>query len=114
MTNPSKRKGSSFELLIQRYVDEVVPCSRIPAGRSDDLGDLWVGAPVAIQCKNRAQLSLGAWLTETLEQTANANADFGFLVVKRRGSTAPADQFAITNVETMRRLIALIASKEQA
>lgn len=113
VSNPAKAKGDAFELLIQRYIDEVMPCARIPAGKSDDLGDLWVGAPVAIQCKNRAQLSLGAWLTETMQQAANAKAEFGFLVVKRRGSTAAGDQFAVTNVETLRRLLTLIANKEQ-
>ena len=108
MTNPAKAKGSAFERLIRDYLNSSIPCERIPAGRSGsaggDLGDLWT-PPAAIQCKNRQQLSLGAWLNETLAQQANARKPYHFLVVKRRGSATPADQFAICTVEQMRRIL---------
>ncbi len=105
MTTPGKRKGSWFERLIRDYLAEAMPCERIPAGRSDDIGDLFVTAPVVIECKNRQQLSLGAWLDDTEQKQANANKPYHFLVVKRRGVTDPARQFAICTVEQMRRIL---------
>lgn len=107
MTNSGKRKGSAFERLIADYLGEVVPCERIPAGATLDRGDLWT-PPASIQCKNRQQLSLGAWLNETLEQQANAGKDWSWLVVKRRGVTDPANQFAICTTAQMRALLALL------
>jgi hypothetical protein len=104
MSNPAKRKGSSFELLIRNYISELVPCERIPAGAELDRGDLWTPS-AAIQCKNRAQLSLGAWLDDTVAQQANARKPYHWLVVKRRGSADPANQFAICTVEQLRRIL---------
>ena len=107
MTNPGKRKGSAFERLIADYLAESVPCERIPAGATLDRGDLWT-PPAAIQCKNRQQLSLGAWLDETVEQQHNAKKDWGWLIVKRRGVTDPARQFAICTTAQLRALLALL------
>jgi hypothetical protein len=104
MSNPAKRKGSSFERLICDYLGETVPCERIPAGSELDRGDLWT-PHAAIQCKNRAQLSLGAWLDDTVAQQANAHKPYHWLVVKRRGSADPANQFAICTVEQLRRIL---------
>lgn len=110
MTNPSKRKGSAFERLICDYLAETGPAERIPAGATEDRGDLWTPA-AAIQCKNRQQLSLGAWLDETVKQQHNANKNLHWLVVKRKGSTDPARQFAICTLEQARRITASLTDQ---
>ena len=106
MANRSKAKGSAFELAVARYLAEEFPCERIPAGSSVDRGDLWLGAPVAIQCKAVQQLSLGAWLDATEVQAANAKRPFHYLVVKRKGTTDPAKQFAVSTLAQARTITA--------
>jgi hypothetical protein len=104
MANPSKRKGASFERLIADYLAERIPCERIPAGATFDRGDLWTEA-AAIQCKNCRTLSLGAWLRDAMEQQINASKRLHALVVKRKGSTDPAEQFVVMTLEQFRDLL---------
>ena len=105
MANSSKRKGSAFERLIADYLAERMPCERIPAGATLDRGDLWTEA-AAIQCKNHRTLSLGAWLRDAMEQQQNAGKRLHALVVKRKGSAAPAEQFVVMSLEQFRELLA--------
>jgi hypothetical protein len=103
--NPNKRKGSAFERLVCDYLGEVMPAERIPAGATLDRGDLWT--PVAAwQCKDRQTLSLGAWHDETIAQQANSGRDLHWLVVKRKGTTDPARQFAICTLAQARTITA--------
>lgn len=104
MANPQKAKGSAFERLIADYLSQAIPCERIPPGATLDRGDLWT-PHAAIQCKNHRTLSLGAWLAATAQQQHNAGKPYGFLVVKRKGTTDPAQQFAICTVEQLRTLL---------
>lgn len=105
MANPQKAKGSAFERLIRDFLNEVVPCERIPPGATLDRGDLWT-PHAAIQCKNHRSLSLGAWLDDTRLQQGNAQKRFSWLVVKRKGTTDPGEQFAICSVAQLRELLA--------
>jgi hypothetical protein len=104
MANPQKAKGTAFERLIADYLAQAIPCERIPPGATIDRGDLWTPT-AAIQCKNHRTLSLGAWLAATAQQQQNAAKALHFLVVKRKGSTDPAQQFAICTVEQMRSIL---------
>lgn len=104
MANPQKAKGSAFERLVRDYLNEMVPCERIPPGATLDRGDLWT-PQAAIQCKNHRTLSLGAWLDDTHQQQANAAKRFSWLVVKRKGTTDPGEQFAICSVAQLRELL---------
>ena len=104
MANPQKAKGSAFERLVRDYLNEVVPCERIPAGATLDRGDLWT-PHAAIQCKDHRTLSLGAWLDDTHEQQTNAAKRFAWRVVKRKGTTDPGEQVAICSVAQLRELL---------
>ena len=104
MANPQKAKGSAFERLVRDYLNEVVPCERIPPGATLDRGDLWT-PHAAIQCKNHRTLSIGALLDDTHEQQTNAAKRFAWLVVKRKGTTDAAEQFAICSVAQLRELL---------
>jgi len=106
VSNPAKAKGSRFEREICDYLAEVMPAERIPAGATLDRGDLWT-PHAAWQCKNRQQLSLGAWLDETVAQQHNAKRLLHWLIVKRKGTTNPADQFAICTLTQARMLSTL-------
>jgi hypothetical protein len=104
MSNPQKAKGSAFERLIRDYLAQAIPCERIPAGAEIDRGDLWTPA-ACIQCKNHRSLSLGAWLSQTIQQQFSANKPLHALVVKRKGTTDPADQFVVMSLEQFRDLL---------
>lgn len=104
MANPQKVKGSAFERLIADYLSQSIPCERIPPGATLDRGDLWT-PQAAIQCKNHRTLSLGAWLDDTHAQQDHARKPYGWLVVKRKGTTDPGKQFAICSVEQLRSIL---------
>lgn len=104
MANPQKAKGSAFERLIADYLAQAIPCERIPPGATLDRGDLWT-PQAAIQCKNHRTLSLGAWLDATAQQQHHAAKPYGFLVVKRKGTTDPAKQFVICSLEQLRSIL---------
>ena len=104
MTNPQKAKGSAFERLVRDYLAESIPCERIPAGATEDRGDLWTPA-AAVQCKNHRSLSLGAWLAQTRQQQISANKPLHALVVKRARTTDPGAQLAIMELHQLRHLL---------
>lgn len=109
MSNAAKAKGSKFERDICDYLAEVMEAERIPAGATLDKGDIWTPPPSAVwQCKNRQQLSLGAWLDETVEQQHNAKRFLHWLIVKRKGTTYPGDQFAICTLSQARTITTLL------
>jgi hypothetical protein len=105
VSNPAKRKGSSFERLVADYLNELFPAERVPAGANLDISDLYTPTvDFAWQCKNRQQLSLGAWLDETIQQAANAHRNHHWLIVKRRGVSSPESQFAICTLAQARTI----------
>lgn len=104
MANPQKAKGSAFERLVRDYLAERFPCERIPPGATIDRGDLWT-PHAAIQCKNHRTLSLGAWLAATVQQQQNAGKRYGVLVIKAKGTTDPAQQFAVLTLQQLRSLL---------
>jgi len=94
-----------FELEVTRYLDELFPAEKTVAGGQVDRGDIWTPTvDAAWQAKNRQTLSLGVWLTETLAQQANARRSISWLVVKRKGVTDPAAQFAVCSLEQARQI----------
>lgn len=96
----SKQKGTAFERQIADYLGRWWPyADRAPLTGNKDRGDI-AGTPgIVWECKNAKRLELAAWLTETEIERENAQADVGILVVKRRGTTKPGDQYAILRLE---------------
>jgi len=86
MTHPNRAKGNQFERDCRDYLlSKGVFCERIPAGATNDLGDLWLPDGPVVQCKNHARLDLAGWMDETLEQMHNAGRAMAWVAVKRRG-----------------------------
>lgn len=86
MTNPNKRRGDSHERNVRDYLlERGVTCERIPAGATQDRGDLWIPGGPVIQCKNHQRMDLAGWMDETLEQMHNAGRAMGWVLHKRRG-----------------------------
>jgi hypothetical protein len=111
MSNPNKNKGSAFERLVVDYLAEVMEAERTIAGARIDKGDIWTPPPSAVwQCKNHQQLSIGSWLRETQHQQRNAGRFLHWLIVKNKGVTDPAEQFAICTLAQARTLTTLLTA----
>ena len=97
MTSPQKRKGSSAELAVAKWLNRLgwTGAERSRAGWTDDRGDIDGMPGVVIEVKNCKTLSIPAWLRELEVEMKNAKAWTGTVIAKRKGSTDPADWYAI-------------------
>jgi hypothetical protein len=92
VVNRPKIKGTQFETDVVRYLQThgAPLAERRALAGSADRGDV-AGTEYVWECKNTQTIDLAGGITETLQETQNAGAKFGFLVVKRRRkSTADA------------------------
>lgn len=85
------KKGTAFETRTVEFLRGALPgWVRVyrPAQRSRfDVGDVWLGDGVIIQCKDYAtwsRASLQKWIRDARQQAKNAGRDHGVLVVKSR------------------------------
>lgn len=100
MTHPNKRKGDAYERAVRDYIRDQtgLTCERIPAGATDDLGDLWVPPPgPLLQCKDVGRIDLAGFTDEMRTQTANSGRALGFVVIKRRSRNV-ADSYLVTTL----------------
>ena len=87
-----KEKGTRFESQVAEYMRSMLGDSRIERRASSgakDRGDI-AGVtlrckPVVIECKNHQRMELAQWLDEAEAERGNADAEFAFVVHKRRG-----------------------------
>ena len=108
----AKKAGTSFERaqadwLALRLNDDRID-RRVKTGTKDrgDIGGVRVpGGRVVIECKNTARLELPAWLREAETERRNDDAVVGVVMHKRRGVTAPDQQYVTMTAETFARLI---------
>jgi len=71
---------------------------------TSDKGDV-AGVPgVMLECKNEAKVTLGAYADEVKLQTANAGAQIGAAVVKRR-NRGPGDAYVVMTLEQFASMI---------
>ena len=87
-----REKGTSFEKQVAEYMAKRLEDGRIERrvrygakDRGDIAGVQLRGKPVVIECKNHAKTELAAWLAEAETERGNADAEFAFVVHKRRG-----------------------------
>lgn len=85
-----KQKGTSFETSCARWLTEAlgVPVERRALHGSKDMGDLfglvahgWRGIAECKDHKNPCRADVERWRAETLDERANADADFSVLVI---------------------------------
>ncbi len=109
MTHPSKVKGSKFERDAADYLDECgIHAERIPAGATQDRGDIWV-PDWTIECKNQARFELAGWMNETLAEQEARHTPWHALWVHRRGKSSPADGYAVMTGRQLASLILEVA-----
>ena len=93
----NKQKGTSFETLVADFLKHngFRYAERRALAGTNDKGDITGTPGIVWECKNQKTMNLAGWLDETMIETANANADYGILVAKRRGKGNPAEQYAV-------------------
>lgn len=117
MTNPQKAKGDAFERDQRDYANAAgVPTERTRAGYARDAGDIHfyatpVRPPLAIgQCKATPKsYDLAGFLRDAETQRQEAQAAYGFAVVKRKGVTDPGQQIVVMTYQTVLCLLAMAA-----
>jgi len=91
MTTPQKIKGSQWERDVARYFNDrgrVTIERRYGAGNTIDKGDLNGLPGIVFECKNVGKITLASIVDEALHEQANARADFGVSIIKRRNRGA--------------------------
>lgn len=110
----ARKAGAAFERAIADYLKETLGddgIDRQVKTGSRDLGDIRGvtdahGNPIAVECKDYGgRLHPTAWIREAHTEAANKNAHTGIIIAKRRGTTRPGDQWVITTLEDLTRLI---------
>jgi hypothetical protein len=104
----ARRKGSQWERDVVAFLRSagLVNAERAyGAGRPDDVGDIDGLPGVVVEAKNCARLEFGPWLDEAERERANAGAQFGIVVAKRRQRPV-GEAFAVMTLEQLARLLA--------
>jgi len=107
VTSPQKRKGSGAELAVAKWLNKLgwVHACRSRAGWTDDRGDIDGMPGVCIEVKNEKRIDLPGYLRELEIEMKNAKAWAGAVIVKRRGSTDPADWYAVMPAQKWAELL---------
>lgn len=98
-----RAKGTAAETAVVRYLQDngFIHAERRALHGTNDKGDI-TGIPgVVIEVKNHAKLTLAEWVKELQQEMVNANADFGFVVAKKKGTTNPAEWYAVMPLEIL-------------
>lgn len=109
MANPAKQKGTAFETLVKRYLNEkgFTKADRVVLKGGEDTGDIngiihgLAGRHLAIQCKNQRKMNLSGWLDATVAQAQRLGKALPALVVKRagKGEKALGDTYVVLRLD---------------
>ena len=107
MANPSKRKGTSFEVAVVAYLrDHGFPFAERRAQRGiDDAGDVSGVVGWVIEAKNCRLTELGPWLNEAKHEAANDGVE-RFAVVHKRRQHGTAEAFVTLPLHLFAQLLA--------
>ena len=116
VSNPQKTKGSGWERALVDYLAlHHIEATRIPAGATNDRGDLFI--PIiewpSIDAKNYASYAgqLGGWVDRAEEQAVNAGRRFGIVWLKRKGKANPANGYVVMSGKAFATVMAMIGDK---
>lgn len=103
----SKRKGTAAETAVVRWLQEHgwPYAERRALHGSADKGDVTGCGPVVFEIKNHREHDLAGWVDELELEIANANADTGAVIAKKRGTTDVGDWYAVLPVRILNDLL---------
>lgn len=96
-----KQKGTAAETAVVKYLRESGQfpyAERRALHGINDKGDITGMGPVVVEVKDHKTLKLSEWLRELADEIANAEADTGAVVAKKRGTLNVADWYAVMPV----------------
>lgn len=109
MANKSGVKGTRGETDRVNYLKSRgwKYATRIPKAGAKDRGDLILdqAVPVMVESKETKAFTPSVFIAEMEAQIKNADAEFGFVVVKKKGTTDVGKYYTLTTVEQMMSLI---------
>lgn len=109
----AKAAGARFERTIADYLRDNLDDRidrRVKTGAADK-GDIAnvrdsYGARIVIECKDYGgRLQPSEWIREAQQEATNDNAYAGIVIAKRKGTTNPAHQYVLTDLDTLIRLL---------
>lgn len=103
----SKQKGTSFETSLLPLLQRFFPgAERRALTGAKDKGDFILpGANFALEAKNHKAMDLAGWLGEAQVEAVNLGVPHGVVVHKRRGKTAPEEQYVTLRLEDFLEMI---------
>lgn len=110
-----RSKGTRFESQVVEYLSRMLPfldITRAPMKGAKDEGDIRgftiYGLKCVLECKNHNRLELSAWIDEAERERGNADADFSFVIFKRRGygDANMGGTYVLATLETLAALSA--------
>jgi Holliday junction resolvase len=114
MTSSSKRKGSSAEVAIVKWLSSRgIRAGRIRAGWTDDRGDINALDGVVIEVKNRKSHDWKAYFEQLGRQMEASDAWSGVILCKRPGYTNPDDWLAVMPAAVWLTTIQLITETQE-
>ena len=107
MTNPSKAKGTAWETAVVTWLraNGFPYAERRTLAGANDKGDVSGVPGVVLECKATKTITLSTFVDELLVEMANAQADIGAVVIKRRGTTDVGRAYAVMPMDVFVRLI---------
>lgn len=109
MVNRAKSKGTGGETASVQYMRSRgwLYATRIPSRGARDEGDMILdqAVPVMVEVKTVKAFTPSTFIAEVEAQIINAAAEFGFAIVKKRGTADVGKYYALTNVDQMMSLI---------
>lgn len=110
--NANKSKGTKFESSIVGYLQwrfGTRDIERRALNGARDTGDIAGvkvhGKRLVIEAKNHNRHELARWIDEAETERGNDDALAGVVIFKRRGTTDPANQYALMTVRDLAALI---------
>lgn len=108
MSNPSKAKGTAAETAVVTYLRSRgwIHAERRALTGNQDRGDIAGVVGVTIEVKACKAFTPAEWLKEAQTEQANNGDHVGVVIAKRRGTTNPADWYALMTVRQLCDLLA--------
>ncbi len=106
MSNPSKARGTRWEVAVAAFLREhgFGEVYRMAPAGEYDAGDLGGIPEVAFECRDRNRLTLSENVDDANERARNKGADYGVTVMKRRGR-GTGDAYVAMDLATFVRLL---------
>jgi len=106
LTNPSKAKGTRWEVAVATFLREAgfTEVYRMAQTGEFDAGDLGGISEVAFECRDHNRITLAENVDDANERARNKDAKYGVTVMKRRGRKA-ADGYVVMDLATFARLL---------